>query len=191
MFGQYSYSENAGRRYTKEELASFARWEKDPENGGVYFPGRLVKTRKGGHNRLIYERDDGSRGFMLHQTTVIQTTADGRVILQTGGWASMTTRRAIMDGAAALECAGAFNQPRKVAEWSERTYRPQKAGTWAFRNVWGGSREKAENAALFGHSDGRQLVVPFDNWLSYRRNKDGGVNINSIRRDSSEAIRER
>lgn len=191
MFGQYSYSENAGRRYTKEELASFARWEKDPENGGVYFPGRLTQTKKAGHNRLLYTRDDGTRGFMLHQTTVAQTTADGRVLIQTGGWASMTTRRAILEGVEALDAAGAFNRPRKVAEWSERTYRPQKAGTWAFRNVWGGSSYGTENAALFGHSDGRQIIVPFDGWLSYRRNKDGGVNINSIRRDSGEAIRER
>lgn len=88
MFGQYSY-DCQGR----QTLADFRRYK---------FPDPAIKVSKPktctGHNRFVVEYPDGKREFWLHQTPVVTWEPTGTVTLRDGGWATMTTRRAMMEG---------------------------------------------------------------------------------------------
>lgn len=50
------------------------------------------QSRKVGNNTYMERLDDGSIGVRLHQTHVVVAHPDGRIILDSGGWNTPTTR---------------------------------------------------------------------------------------------------
>ncbi len=86
MFGQYSY--NGVGRLTKEQLT----------------PSLAAASRKAGHNRVIWTRANGEQRYRLIGTDVVVRYPDGTFLLDDGGYPTMTTRRAMLQGLAALGC---------------------------------------------------------------------------------------
>ncbi len=51
-----------------------------------------------GHNRCVFtDAETGERCFVLHNTIIARKHADGTVTLDTGGWSSLTTRKAMAE----------------------------------------------------------------------------------------------
>lgn len=84
-FGQFSGASMAGKRWTVAEQLSGA-WAK---------PGTAKRV---GHNRVAYTDLHGNRCYRLHLTDVVMVAPDGTVKLQDGGFATITTRRAMTQG---------------------------------------------------------------------------------------------
>lgn len=51
------------------------------------------RARKLANNTLLIENDDGSFGVQLHSTQVVVFHADGRIVLDSGGYTTTTTKR--------------------------------------------------------------------------------------------------
>lgn len=84
MFGQHS---QGTCRRTKEEMLAYARADRP-----------IATSRKAGHNRLHIRYADGGQAFMLHATCVAELAPCGtQLTLRDGGWATLTTRRAMGD----------------------------------------------------------------------------------------------
>lgn len=155
----------------------------------------VTEARKAGHNRMIYTRADGRRAFRLIHTDVVTVLPSGRVLIQTGGWASMTTRRAIMEGLEALGCKGAYTSHTGS---DGRAYPKAKRGVWNVGNVWG-ALNGAENSLMVGRygepepphgfDSFERRAIPFDGRVSFERNRDGSVKLASIKRDTAAKIR--
>lgn len=93
MYGQYS--ETGGFRRTKNDMVA-------------HLPCGYRDARKAGHNRLIWTDAEGGRHYRLHRTDVVSVSPDGwTMTLADGGYATMTTRRAMAQGMAALVPAAA------------------------------------------------------------------------------------
>lgn len=87
MFGQYSQMPGSGNRYT---MAEYRR---------VYRAGTIRRPRTcTPHNRIVQTLEDGTVRFVLHDTAVVTRHPDGSITLDDGGWRTMTTRRAMMEG---------------------------------------------------------------------------------------------
>lgn len=84
MFGQYS---RGSTRHTKADQVSYAVQQ------GL----DVASAKRAGHNRLEFTLVDGTRCFMLHQTVIASLSPKGLLTLDDGGWATMTTRRAMAD----------------------------------------------------------------------------------------------
>lgn len=82
----HGFGHGGGRRYTKDDLLP-----PDAEDG-----------RKAGHNRVTFTYPDGSRAFRLYFTDVVRVFPNGDIVLDDGGYPTMTTRRAIGEGVEAL-----------------------------------------------------------------------------------------
>lgn len=149
-------------------------------------PSDRASYHKAGHNRLDYYRLDGRRAFRLIHTDIVTRLTDGRILLQTGGWSSMTTRRGFLEGLERL-CG------RRAVNWSETE-------RWHVVNVWGGGkRGEYENTLVLGRcrkGEGpngekfERMAIPFDGWISWRPYKDGAVNLATLKRDSRVKIKE-
>lgn len=110
MYGQYSYER--ADRLTKLEM----------------MPYRAVKAKKAGHNRIVWHDANGDRHFRLIHTDIMTAHADGRVTIRTGGWNTMTTRRAIAQAAVAL------NLPFRLTVWGDK--KSGKANVLHTHNDW-------------------------------------------------------
>lgn len=87
MYGQYTNSRYSGKRWKL----------------GEGLPDGASQIKREGHNRQSYTMPDGTRRFRLHATDVVVLSADGlTVTLDDGGYATMTTRRAMSEGVEAL-----------------------------------------------------------------------------------------
>jgi hypothetical protein len=108
MFGQYS--EAAPSRRTKADLLAGANPIGSP---------RVV-----GHNRLVWRDADGWIHYRLHQTDVVSYHATkNHLVLNDGGWPTMTTTRAMKQGLTCLFPLTCWNL------WRERGfYRVSIAG---------------------------------------------------------------
>lgn len=79
MYGQYS--ENSPGKLTKADMLPYS---------GV------VESKKVGHNRVIYTHANGERRFrLIHADILTFDPVEGVYTVDTGGYSTMTTRRAI------------------------------------------------------------------------------------------------
>lgn len=51
-----------------------------------------ASARKVANNTFSYETEDGCKVFRLHTTDVVKRLPDGRIVLNSGGWRSVTTK---------------------------------------------------------------------------------------------------
>lgn len=98
-YGQYSNAFTAGRKWKPLEQLSGERWE---------------DYRKAGHNRVLWLHEDGSVRFRLHLTDVVIWHKDGSVTVQTGGFETVTTRKAITEALLGFNCYG--NKGKTILE---------------------------------------------------------------------------
>ena len=61
-------------------------------------PPGATNVKRAGHNRIVYDMPDGSRRYRLHMTDVVTREADGSYTLDDGGYRTITTRRAMVQG---------------------------------------------------------------------------------------------
>lgn len=88
------------------------------------------------HNTVEYWRENGDRVIRLHDTDIVTFKPNGRVILNTGGWNTITTRDRI-NKQLAKHCAGwrmwsEKNEPYlgygSTWRWNEETLKSERTG---------------------------------------------------------------
>uniref|UniRef100_A0AB74UN48 Uncharacterized protein n=1 Tax=Caulobacter phage BL57 TaxID=3348355 RepID=A0AB74UN48_9VIRU len=80
-FGQYSHTPQV-RRSKRDMVASLP----------ADVQAALASAKLAARNTLDYTTSDGTRRVRLHDTDVLTMTPDGRVMINTGGWNTLTTR---------------------------------------------------------------------------------------------------
>jgi hypothetical protein len=103
------------------------------------------------HNRVVCEFSDGSARFIMHKTVIAHLSTrniyQNKIIrLDTGGYSTMTTRRAMEDA---------------IDEFYE--------GNMSYA-VGGGSRKKAKNALYIRGIDGESYEVGFNRTIVFNPN---------------------
>lgn len=132
MYGQYSY--NGAGRLTKSEIV----------------PSIANKAKKVGHNRVVWSYGPNKTMYRLIGTDVVTRFADGTFMITDGGFATMTTRRAMMQGLKELGC-----------EMNPGIYGCKKAGT-DHVYIWrenGERRETPFKTTLWLNADGKPTKV--------------------------------
>jgi hypothetical protein len=63
--------------------------------GDVSDPASVIRSKVVGNNTVEYERADGTQAIRLHHTDVVTFEPNGDVVLNSGGWKTVTTKERI------------------------------------------------------------------------------------------------
>ena len=69
-----------------------------------------------GNNRTVVRNVDGSTSYVLHKTAVVVAHADGKIVLDSGGYGSATTKLA-MNQVANQFFGGRFAVSQRKGQW--------------------------------------------------------------------------